>query len=49
MYAIGQKEQRQFPLVRNNGEYLFELKNTDDYEMSAISPIDGESFIVYDG
>ena len=40
---------QKYPIVRSNGEYLFEVKKTGDYETSVISPIDGKKFVVHDG
>lgn len=48
--AIGDDVKHEpFPMVRTNGEYVFQIVRTADYETSAISLSDGKSFVVHDG
>lgn len=44
----GIKEQRQFPLVGIDGQYLFEVVYSDDYEMS-VRNAEGKLSVVYSG
>ena|SRR6185437_5104489 len=39
----------QWPMVRKNGEYLFEIHYTDHYETSVRAPSDGKFFVVHAG
>ncbi len=49
MHDLNIKKNDKVPsLVRKNGEYLFYLVY-GEYEVSAVSPEDGKSFVVYDG